>query len=190
MRSFIVLALSCCFLFACTKKEGTAENTPMTQPKFPEAIEQVDKALEGELTDTHFQKGNNLHGLVMKSLVTGKTLNFAEYKGKKIIVDFWSSWCIPCIEMFPDIEKIKKEYEDGKGTVKVLSISVDPMPGKVLEIAKEKGITFEVIQAPESLQNAGILLPFTAFADENGLITETTNGKHSYADIKKTAGLN
>ncbi len=91
--------------------------------------------------------------------------------------------------MFPDIEKIKKEYEDGKGEVKVLSISVDPMPGKVLEIAKEKGITFEVIQAPESLQNAGILLPFTAFADQNGLITETTNGKHSYADIKKTAGL-
>lgn len=35
-----------------------------------------------------------------------------------------------------------------------------------------------------------ILLPFTAFADENGLITETTNGKHSYAEIKKFAGLN
>jgi hypothetical protein len=35
MRSFLVIALSCCFLFSCTKKEENAAPVPMTQPKIP-----------------------------------------------------------------------------------------------------------------------------------------------------------
>lgn len=188
MRSFIVLVLSCCFLVACSKKEEPVAPV-VTQPKMPEALDEVDKALEKELTDEDFQKGKNLHGIVLRSLITGEEVKFSDHKGKKIIIDFWSSWCVPCIEMFPDIERIKKEYEEAKGLVKIISISVDPLAANARKIVKKQGVTFEVIQAPESLQNAGILLPFTIFADENGVVKETTNGKHSYAEIKKMAGL-
>ena len=190
MRPLIALALSCSLLLACSKKEENAGPVPMTQPKVPEAMEQVEKALERELTEEDFRKGKSLHGITMRSLMTGTEIKFSDYKGKKLIVDFWSSWCVPCIEMFPDLEKIKKDFEDGKETAKVLSISVDPMAANARKIVKKQGISFEALQAPVSLQEAGVLLPFTVFADENGIVTETTNGKHSYAEIKKMAGLN
>jgi len=176
-------------LIACSNKDETSPSAPMTQPWFPEDIERIEKALEKELTEEDFEIGKSLLGISMKSLISGGTVNFADYKGKRLIVDFWSSWCIPCIEMFPDIERIKREYEDTAGRVKVLSISVDPIAENARKIIRKKGVSFEVLQAPVSLQEAGILLPFTVFTDENGIVKETTHGKHSYAEIKKKAGM-
>jgi thiol-disulfide isomerase/thioredoxin len=135
-----------------------------------------------------FSKGGKIHGIVMKSISSGKDIDFSQFKGKKIIFDFWSSWCEPCIEMFPIINKIKKDVEDGEGTVKILSISVDPMPGKVKEIMKKKKVQFEVLNAPPELANAGILMPYMAVADENGIIIATTSGKHTYEEIIKMIG--
>jgi len=185
--SLFTIALFLCV--NCSKKTEENASVPATQPRIPESIESAAAELEKELTEEDFQKGKNILGIAMKSLSSGKMVKFSDYKGKKLIVDFWSSWCIPCIEMFPDIEKIKKDLEEGTGTVKVLSISVDPLAENARKIMKKQGISFEVLQAPESLQAAGILLPYTVFTDDNGTIVTTTNGKHSYAEIKKLAGI-
>jgi len=87
--------------------------------------------------------------------------------------------------MFPDINKLKTELEDKKGNLKILSISVDPMKGNVLKIMEQKKVLFEVLQAPESLANSGILMPFAAVADENGKIIRTVSGKHTYEEFLK-----
>ncbi|SMC54692.1 TlpA family protein disulfide reductase [Pedobacter africanus] len=42
---------------------------------------------------------------------TGKT-RFSEFKGKLVILDFWTSWCEPCIAGFPKMEKLQKEFGD------------------------------------------------------------------------------
>ncbi len=199
MKLFICILVSA-VLFACAaKKEEVPAPTAAPNQAAPQqqqnekaqaAMEKAAAEVDAEgLTDEHFKKDKNVLGIKLKSLKTGGIVSFGDYKGKKIIIDFWSSWCIPCIEMFPDINKLKAEYEDKQGLVKILSISVDPMPGKVLEIVKEKGVTFEVLQATESLANAGILMPFTAVTDTDGKIIAVTNGKHTFEELKKFAGL-
>lgn len=192
MRFFIVIALSGILFCACAKKEEqTAAAAPVMTSKEAVAKEmkQVETALSTELTDENFSKGKNILGIKMKSVKTGATVDFAQFKGKKILIDFWSSWCIPCIEMFPELNKLKSEFEDKGATVKVITVSVDPMPQKVVDIIKEKNAQFEVLQAPESLQNAGILLPYSVAVDENGVVTQTTNGKHNFEELKKLIGI-
>lgn len=189
MHPIVLLTLVAVWCGTCTQKTEETTVPPTSQPQNPTVLDTVAAELEKELTEEDFQKGKNLLGIAMKSLTNGTLVKFSDYKGKKLIVDFWSSWCIPCIEMFPDIEKIKKDFEEKTGTVKVLSISVDPIAENARKIVKKQGVSFEVLQAPESLQAAGILLPYTVFTDENGTVVAVTNGKHSYAEIKKVAGI-
>ena len=186
MKKIILINFAMLFIFvSCTEKKAQAEKTETLKS---EKKVVVVKKNNMPLTVETFSKGGKIHGIVMKSISSGKDIDFSQFKGKKIIFDFWSSWCEPCIEMFPVINRIKKDVEDGEGTVKILSISVDPMPGKVKEIMKKKKVQFEVLNAPPELANAGILMPYMAVADENGIIIATTSGKHTYEEIIKMIG--
>ena len=178
MKKIILLTIAMLFVFvSCTEKK-----------KIETEIQKKDTTVKKEvqpLTADSFSKGENIHNITMKSITSGKNIDFSQYKGKKILFDFWSSWCEPCIEMFPIINRLKREVEDGKGTLKILSISVDPMPGKINEIMKKKKVKFEVLNAPSDLANAGILMPYLAVADESGKIFATSNGKHTFKEIQK-----
>ena len=181
LLTFAVLLIS----VSCTEKKKSATETHKKEPVKTEKKEEVIEKKVQPLTADSFSEGENIHGMKMRSITSGKDVDFNQFKGKKVLFDFWSSWCEPCIEMFPTINKLKKEIEDGKGTLKILSISVDPMPGKIKEIMNKKKVEFEVLNAPTELANAGILMPYMAVADESGKIFATSSGKHTYEEILK-----
>lgn len=186
-KLFFVFAITFVF-FGCTETK-VAEPEKKEPPSVNETVpvKEADpvKENQSELTSENFDKGASIHHIAMPSLRSGEKITFGDYKGKKILFDFWSSWCEPCIAMFPVINKLKTELEDKAGTLKILSISIDPMPGKVKKVMSEKGVLFEVLQAPESLANSGILMPYLAIADETGKIIATSSGKHTYEELVK-----
>lgn len=53
----------------------------------------------------------------------GKLWNDEAMKGKVVLLDYWATWCKPCLAMKPKIDKIRQEFK-GKG-FEVLSISID-----------------------------------------------------------------
>ncbi len=55
--------------------------------------------------------------------LSGKRWNSAEFKGKTVLVDFWATWCVPCREVKPIVEKVRAKYA-AKG-FNVLSVSID-----------------------------------------------------------------
>lgn len=189
MKKIVLLGFVFMFFAACgdAKKDAPAAAEKAARPA-ETAQKEGDievPELENELLGEDFEKGKNIHSVKMASIKSGEKVKFGDFKGKKILVDFWASWCEPCIAMFPEINRLKKEFEDEKGTLKILSVSVDPMPGKIKKIIAEKNVDFEVLQAPESLAESGILMPFMAVADENGNIILTSSGKHTYEELVK-----
>lgn len=186
-KFFYLLAVTFLF-FACTESKVTEpekkEPAAISETAPVKEVEPV-KEVQPELTSDNFDKSASIHHISLPSLRSGEKITFGDYKGKKILFDFWSSWCEPCIAMFPVINKLKTELEDKAGTLKILSISIDPMPGKVKKVMSEKGVLFEVLQAPESLANSGILMPYLAIADETGKIIATSSGKHTYEELVK-----
>lgn len=81
------------------------------------AVEVGDEMADGELYD-----------------VQGRIHNIAEFKGRYILLDFWSSGCAPCIESLPELEEIAEKYKD---VLSVVSISVDPK-GQWLSFVEKK----------------------------------------------------
>ena len=66
----------------------------------------------------------------------GKTVKLSDFRGKPILIDFWATWCSPCREAIPGIEKIHKAYAD-KGLV-VLGISLDQGGWDTVKILRER----------------------------------------------------
>ncbi len=47
----------------------------------------------------------------------GKRVSLTDYKGKIVVLDFWATWCIPCLEAFPGMNKLIKNYQNDKDVV-------------------------------------------------------------------------
>jgi thiol-disulfide isomerase/thioredoxin len=58
--------------------------------------------------------------------LTGETVALAKLRGRVVLVDFWASWCGPCRESLPALERIAKTYGD-KGLV-VVGVNIDKTP--------------------------------------------------------------
>lgn len=188
MKKIVILSLVFLFLVSCgeTKNAAPAVEKQVKPAETAKTEGEIEvKGLENEILGEDFEKGKNIHAFEMVSIKSGEKVKFGDFKGKRILVDFWASWCEPCIAMFPELNKLKAEYEDGKQTLKILSVSVDPMPGKIKKIIADKNAQFDVLQAPESLAESGVIMPYMVLADENGKVIETISGKHTYEEFEK-----
>lgn len=78
----------------------------------------------------------DLPGLVAESY------SLKSYTGKVVLVNFWASWCAPCIEEMPALEKLYQTYKD-QGLM-VLSVAVDDQREALDGFRRDLGITFPI----------------------------------------------
>ncbi|MHB1555844.1 MAG: TlpA family protein disulfide reductase [Isosphaeraceae bacterium] len=62
-------------------------------------------------------------------LVGGKKFHLADNKGKVIILDFWATWCGPCIQAMPQVEKVAKEFDEKD--VVLVAVNLQETPDKI-----------------------------------------------------------
>ena len=120
-----------------------------------------------------------------------KNISRQTFKGKYLLIDFWATWCVPCIEEMPRLHKIYKQYYD-KG-LEVLSISLDeevsviqkfllnkwPMPWYNVQATKSNGAKklFEVSGIPYPVLIGPVGKILAAGVELRGKYMEQTLGK-------------
>ncbi len=73
----------------------------------------------------------------------GKTHSLAQYKGKWVLVNFWATWCPPCLEEIPDLVAL---HENKKNKLVVLGVAMDYQdPKQVVQFADQMMVTYPVI---------------------------------------------
>ena len=104
----------------------------------------------------------------------GKKVSLADYKGKVVLINFWATWCAPCIYELPHLEKIYKDLK-GEGFV-VLGINTDEARNisGIGPLAKKMDLTFPILidrnRAVISAYNPSMVLPFSVIIDREGKI--------------------
>ena len=73
----------------------------------------------------------------------GRTHSLAQYKGKWVLVNFWATWCPPCLEEIPDLVAL---HENKKNNLVVLGIAMDYQdPKTVLQFADQMMVSYPII---------------------------------------------
>lgn len=123
------------------------------------------------------EKPDNLPGLKIgvkapdfevKNLA-GETVKLSDFQGKKVLLNFWATWCPPCKEEMPDMENFYKQAGDD---VVILAVNIDPQYD-VNKFVTEMGITFPILLDEKDEVNSMyqvLTIPTTYFIDEEGII--------------------
>ena len=78
----------------------------------------------------------------------GKKLSLKDFRGKTIFLNFWATWCEPCREEMPAIEKLYQEYKSKNFTV--LAINVKDRKQEALAFVKELKLTYPIAFDPNA----------------------------------------
>lgn len=111
------------------------------------------------------------------ALLDGGNFQLGSHKGKPVLINFFASWCLPCGEEMPAIEKMVHEY--GSRGVVFLGVSTDDTDANASNFVKKHGVTFAVgIDKSTEIQKAYGLygIPTTYFIDKQGLVNYFHSG--------------
>ncbi|MGM0844808.1 MAG: peroxiredoxin family protein [Bacillota bacterium] len=101
--------------------------------------------------------------------LSGEEVSLSDYRGKKVLINFWAAWCTPCTKELPALEAFNKASPG----VEVISINIDP-EDNAKQFAEKAGISFPVLLDEYDEVNEEyrvISIPTTMLIDENGIVT-------------------
>ena len=116
----------------------------------------------------------------------GKTVSLSDYKGKLVLLNIWATWCKPCVDEMPSIEKLYNNFKDND--FEVLAVSVDTQGEKVVDpFMKLHNLSFKVLLDTEGTikniyRTTGI--PESFIIDKNGVILEKVIGSFDWSSSK------
>jgi peroxiredoxin len=74
---------------------------------------------------------------------SGNNLKLSEFRGQVVMINFWATWCGPCREEMPLLNRIQDRY--GKAGFKLLGVNIDDRPEAAQAMAKNLGIHFPIL---------------------------------------------
>lgn len=120
----------------------------------------------------------------------GKSLSLDQFKNKIVLIDFWATWCPPCVDEIPNIVKTYKKYHD-KG-FEIIGISLDQNENKFLRFIKNNDMTwrhyFDGKRGQNELARKYSIdsIPSTFLIDANGkIIAKNLRGSSLEEAVKK-----
>lgn len=123
----------------------------------------------------------------------GAVLSMAALKGRPLLINFWATWCPPCVEELPLLDDFFKENTSNGW--QVLGLAVDKL-GAVNDFLARQPLSFSVALAgmngvglSKSLGNASGGLPFSVVLGPDGTIRHRKIGKVSPQDLAHWRGL-
>jgi thiol-disulfide isomerase/thioredoxin len=120
----------------------------------------------------------------------GKPQSLAIYKGRPIVVNFWASWCGPCVEEMPELSALQREY--AKKGIQFVGLGVDSA-ANIKNFLKKVPVDYPIYIAgfggadvARAFGNTAGGLPYTVVIDANGTVRATKLGQIKPDELRRT----
>jgi peroxiredoxin len=115
--------------------------------------------------------------------LTGEKVKLSNLKGKKVMLNFWATWCPPCKAEMPEMEQFSKQMDKD---IVILAVNIDPQLD-VQGFVNENKITFPIPLDVDDKVNETyqvLSIPTTYFIDSKGIIQNKYTGSMNLAVMK------
>lgn len=119
----------------------------------------------------------------------GKSIDASKWQGKVLVVNFWASWCPPCVEEMPTLELLQKEYL--QKNVLFVGIGIDS-PSNIRQFLEKTPVSYPILvggldgsSLSKQMGNTQGALPFTVIINGQGKATYSKLGKISEEELRK-----
>ena len=109
-------------------------------------------------------------------LMDGSSITLSELQGKPVIINFWATWCGPCVKEMPAFERLKEDFGDKIG---IIAVNCGDDAETVKDFVEENGYTFPVVLDEEysiSMLYPTNSIPYTVVLDAEGKVTHISTG--------------
>ncbi len=107
------------------------------------------------------------------------SVSLSQFRGKIVVLNFWASWCLPCIEEMPSLVDLQKKFQGSNVTI--LGVSVDDNPDDYRKFLKDHNVDFPTVREAGQRTDTGVIAPVssrygtykfpeTYIIDRNGII--------------------
>jgi len=190
LLSFAILALAVVILVVNIWKPTSTESEKKTTNQTEKTTETTEDIPGAKLSS--LREGAEAPDFELNTL-DGKTIKLSDYRGKKVILNFWATWCPPCKAEMPHMQNFYEEYND-QG-VEILAVNLTNMDKGVEEVQKfvdDYGLTFTIPLDEEG--DAGttyqaFTIPTSYILDEKGVITKKIVGPMDENMMKDLTGV-
>jgi thiol-disulfide isomerase/thioredoxin len=159
------------------------------------ALAGLNSSNNGPLTTAYAATDGRPHSVVTNLFaqsmndVAGKSQPLAQWKGKPLLVNFWATWCAPCVQEMPELSALASA--DGGKHFNVIGIGIDS-PSNIAEFAAKLKISYPLYVAGMSgtdlareFGNTAGGLPYTVLIGADGQVRKTYLGRLKFEELKK-----
>lgn len=125
----------------------------------------------------------------LPDLDDGRERSIAEWDGQRIVLNFWASWCAPCLEEMPMFVRLQDRY--GDQGVQFLGVAMD-QPEPARQMAERLKLNYpslvgelDAMQVASAFGNSQGVLPYTVLIDADGQVQATHAGLVDGADLER-----
>jgi peroxiredoxin len=115
--------------------------------------------------------------------IYGKSINLAQFKGKPVLLNFWATWCGPCKEELPSMQRLHQASKNNGG-FQIIAVSIDRFNmEKVNQYAKELSLTFPILIDPDRKTRKAYFirgLPTSYLIDSEGKLRGFVSGARNW----------
>jgi thiol-disulfide isomerase/thioredoxin len=107
-------------------------------------------------------------------------LALSDFRGKVVYIDFWASWCGPCLNALPALEKLRAEFPSAD--FQILAVNLDKKPKKALKLVEKFNIGYPSVSDPAGSLPASYgleTMPTSYLIDRNGIVRYVHEGFRS-----------
>jgi len=133
----------------------------------------------------HYRQGeSSIAGKTAENIpldINGKSEHLSDFRGKVVVLNFWATWCPPCVEETPSLIELNKRIANRNGVV--LGVSVDEDDAAYQKFIQEHGINFPTSRdaSKKSAQDYGtVMYPETYIIDRRGKIARKIIGPQDW----------